>query len=63
MSTAIRTPILAEGVVEVSAGGLLSSVRRPCAEHGCEGRCVARCEREGCLVFWCPEGEHPFTSR
>jgi hypothetical protein len=43
--------------------GILARVRRPCGEHSCECRCVGHLENEGCLVFWCPSGEHPVTFR
>lgn len=60
----IRRPArLPADTVEVRPGGLLAHVHRPCPEHGHDGSCVARSERDACLVFWCASGEHHFTVR
>jgi hypothetical protein len=61
--TAPDTTPLPQDAVRVRPGGLLASVRRPCAEHGGEGVCVARMPVKGCLVFWCAKGAHHFTAR
>lgn len=69
MTTAIRLEALAhEGelprdMVPAREDGILARVRRPCAEHGCECRCVGHLEDEGCLVFWCGLGQHVVTFR
>jgi len=64
MSVIVRTEHdLPAGTSAVAPWGLLSRVRRPCADHGGECACVARHEEEGCLVFWCEAGEHHFSTR
>ena len=50
-------------MIPARAGGILTRVRRPCAEHACECGCVGHLEDEGCLVFWCESGEHHLTFR
>jgi hypothetical protein len=67
MTTAIR-PVavsaldLPPGVVPLLADGLLSNVRRDCPTHGAQSACVGRHADAGCLVFWCPEAGHHFSS-
>ncbi len=51
------------GAVEIRARGLLSSVGRPCPEHGGECACVARHAEAGCLIYWCDAGWHHFSTR
>lgn len=49
--------------VPTRPNGILARVRRTCAEHHCECRCVGHLENEGCLVFWCEHGDHSLTFR
>ncbi len=69
MTTAIRIGNSADAaealpdMVPAREDGILARVRRPCAEHGCECRCVGHLEDEGCLVFWCHRGHHVLTFR
>jgi hypothetical protein len=69
MTTALRIDRATEvtgfvpDMIPARSDGILARVRRPCAEHGCDCHCVGHLEDEGCLVFWCAEGEHPLTFR
>lgn len=54
--------ILPEGCVHVNADGLLSRVRRTCAEHRADAYCVGRHQNGDGLVYWCAEGRHHVES-
>jgi len=51
------------GAIRVLKQGLLSSVARPCPDHGSEGACVATKPTRGCLIYWCEQGHHHFSIR
>lgn len=63
IGTHARAAELLPDLVPAREDGILARVRRPCADHGCECRCVGHLEDEGCLVFWCHLGEHVLTFR
>jgi len=66
MSTAVATAPtrrLPVGAIRVLKQGLLSSVARPCPDHGSEGACVATKPTRGCLIYWCEQGHHHFSIR
>ena len=54
--------ILPAGCVHVNTEGLLSRVRRTCAEHRADAYCVGRHESGEGLVYWCAEGRHHIAS-